>query len=72
MIMLNPTVSGYVLERASRCRNGDWHFVYDAGPQGYTGLKVECITTDLGETISEFYRLAGRVYQSAEAAFPRG
>jgi hypothetical protein len=68
MIMLNPNISGYALERAIECVNGDWRFVYGAGPQGYAGLKVECITTDLGETISEFYRLAGRVYQSAEAA----
>jgi hypothetical protein len=62
MNVLSPTVVGYVLERAIECVNGDWHFVYDAEPIGYAGLKVECICNEIGELLGEFYRVAGRTF----------
>jgi hypothetical protein len=68
VIVLNPNISDLALERAVECLNGGWRFVYDAGPLGYAGLKVECICNDLGETLAEFYRVAGRVFFSIESA----
>jgi hypothetical protein len=67
MIILNPNIFGYALERVIECVNGDWRFVYDAGPRGYAGLKLECICNDLGETLSDFYRgRRPRVVQAGE------
>jgi hypothetical protein len=62
MMMPDPNITGYVLERAIACVNGDLRFIYDAAPLGYAGLKVERITSDIGELISEFYRVAGRAF----------
>jgi hypothetical protein len=68
MIMLNPNISELALERAVECLNGHWRFVYDAHPIGYAGLKVECICSDIGELIVEFYRVAGRVFFNPDLA----
>jgi hypothetical protein len=62
MDLINPNVAGYVLERAIECMNGNWRFVYDAAPVSYAGLKVECICSEVGEPIAEFYRVAGRTF----------
>jgi hypothetical protein len=68
MNLMNPSVAGYVLERAIECINGDWHFVYDAAPIGYAGLKVECLCNGIGELIAEFYRVAGRTFFNPDLA----
>lgn len=62
MNLMNPSVVGYELERAIECVNGDWHFIYDAAPVGYAGLKMECVCNALGEVMGEFYRVAGRTF----------
>jgi hypothetical protein len=62
MNLLSPFVVGYELERAIECVNGDRRFIYDAAPIGYAGLKVEFVCNELGETVAEFYRVAGRTF----------
>ena len=52
MMMRDPNIAGYVLEREIECVNGDWRFLYDAAPLGYAGLKLECICSEWGETLA--------------------
>ena len=68
MMMPDPNITGYVLERAIECVNGNWRFIYDAAPLGYVGLKVETIVDNWGVAVGELYRFAGHVYGTAEAA----
>jgi hypothetical protein len=62
MIMPDPDIVGYDLERAINCVDGGYRFVYDAAPLGYADLKVDMIYGADAVLISRIYRVAGRTF----------
>jgi hypothetical protein len=62
MMMPDPNIPGYELERSINCADGGYRFIYDAAPLGYAGLKVEMIYGADAVLISEVYRVAGRTF----------
>jgi hypothetical protein len=62
MMMPDPNIAGFVLERARQTVDGGLRVIYDAAPIGYAGLKLERVCNESGLVIGEFYRVAGRVF----------
>jgi hypothetical protein len=59
MIMPDPNIPGFELERALNCVDGGYRFIYDAAPVGYPKLKADMIYGADAVLSSRIYRVAG-------------